>query len=199
MTKHDFLLLLRDRLSSLPQQEIDEQIAFWGEMIDDRMEEGLSEAVAVAAIGSLDGIAAQILAERVAEPAAPSRKPWRPRKTWEIVLLALGSPVWLSLGIAALAVVFSMYAVLWSLIAAIWSCFAAVVACAPGGVVGGIVRLAFGAPASGLLLLGAGVFCAGFAIVLYFGCVRSTLALVNLTKTVARAIRQAASKKEVAQ
>ena len=190
MTKRDFLL---------PQQEIDEQLAFWGEMIDDRMEEGLSEAEAVEAVGSLDGIAAQILAERAAEPAVPPQKPKRPRKAWEIVLLALGAPVWGSLVIAVLAVVFSMYAALWSVIAAIWACFATVVACAPAGVAVGIVHLVVGDPVSGLALLGAGVFWAGFAIVLYFGCIEGTKALVNLTKAVARAVRQAASKKEVAQ
>ena len=43
-----------------------------------------------------------------------------PRR-WLIVLLALGSPIWLSLLIAAAAVVLSLYIVLWSLILSLWA------------------------------------------------------------------------------
>ena len=56
MNKEKFLDALRRRLSGLPQEDIDERIAFYEEMIDDRMEEGLSEEEATATIirGFLD-------------------------------------------------------------------------------------------------------------------------------------------------
>ena len=41
-------------------------------------------------------------------------RPRRQLKAWEIVLLVLGSPLWLSLGLAAIAVIFAFYVVLWS-------------------------------------------------------------------------------------
>ena len=61
-------------------------------------------------------------------------RPKRQLQAWEIVLLALGSPVWLSLGLAALAVVLSLYVVVWSLDVSLWAVFAALGAGAGCGV-----------------------------------------------------------------
>ena len=61
MTKHDFLELLEEKLSGLPEKELAERLPFYGEMIDDRMEEGLSEEEAVAAIGNVEDIVSQVL------------------------------------------------------------------------------------------------------------------------------------------
>ena len=63
MTQMRFLLELHERLSVLPEEEIEERLAFYNEMIADHMEEGLSEEEAVAAIGSVDEIASQIIAD----------------------------------------------------------------------------------------------------------------------------------------
>ena len=51
MNKTEFVLELAQRLSHLPWSEIEERVNYYGEMIDDRMEEGLSEKEAVAAMG----------------------------------------------------------------------------------------------------------------------------------------------------
>ena len=51
MTKLKFLLLLNERLSHLPSKEVEERLAFYSEMIEDRMEEGLSEEEAVSEVG----------------------------------------------------------------------------------------------------------------------------------------------------
>ena len=48
MDKHTFLTDLRGALSGLPQDDIEERVGFYGEMIDDRMEEGMSEEEAQA-------------------------------------------------------------------------------------------------------------------------------------------------------
>ena len=47
MTKNAYLSELADRLRQLPQSEIDKSIAYYSEIIDDRMEEGCSEEEAV--------------------------------------------------------------------------------------------------------------------------------------------------------
>ena len=60
MTKQEFLSRLREGLSGLPEDDIAERLTFYGEMIDDRIEDGLSEEEAVAEVGSVDDIAAQI-------------------------------------------------------------------------------------------------------------------------------------------
>ena len=79
-------------------------------MVDDRIEEGLSEEDAVAQIGSVDEVVSQILSDTsivklVKEKISPKRK----MRAWEIILLILGSPVWLSILIALFAVVFCAY------------------------------------------------------------------------------------------
>ena len=51
MTKWEFIAALGARLSGLPKNDIDERLNFYGEMIDDRIEEGLGEADAVSEVG----------------------------------------------------------------------------------------------------------------------------------------------------
>ena len=48
---------------SLPQGDVEERLTFYSEMIDDRMEEGISEEEAVCEIGSVDEIVSQIIAD----------------------------------------------------------------------------------------------------------------------------------------
>ena len=129
MTKNEYISSLGARLSGLPKDEIRERLAFYGEMIDDRIEEGLAEEEAVADVGDVEDIAAQIIAETpLAKIVKDKIKPKRRLQAWEIVLIALGSPVWLSLAVAALAVVFAVLASVWAVVAVIWSVLAAVAA-----------------------------------------------------------------------
>ena len=61
MNKTEFLDALRHALGKLPSYEVEQSIAFYAEMIDDRIEDGMSEQEAVAALGSVHAIAAQIV------------------------------------------------------------------------------------------------------------------------------------------
>ena len=118
MNKQEFLTELRKGLSGLPQNDIEERLAFYGEMLDDRIEEGLSEDAAVAEIGDANEIVRQTVADIPLAKLAKERiKPKRRLRAWEIILLALGSPVWLSILIAAAAVIFSLYVSVWAVIA----------------------------------------------------------------------------------
>ena len=63
MNKISFILRLHERLEGLPQEDIEERLMFYSEMIDDRMEDGLSEEDAVASVGSIDEIVTEIVAE----------------------------------------------------------------------------------------------------------------------------------------
>ncbi len=69
MTKQEFLSELERALGKLPHTEVEQALAFYDEAISDRMEDGLSEAEAVAGLGSIEEIAAQIAAETPAHPA----------------------------------------------------------------------------------------------------------------------------------
>lgn len=179
MTKLQFLFALRDRLAGLPQNDIEERLRFYSEMIEDRMEEGLSEEDAVAAVGSVDQIAAQSSADIPAPKQVTAKRRF---KAWEIVLLVLGAPIWLSLLIAVGAVALSLYVSVWAVVISLWAVFASVAACAFGGVVGGGILMIGKYPAQGFALIGAGIVCAGLSILFFFGCKYITKGLVFLTK-----------------
>lgn len=188
MTKLNFLFSLRDRLSALPQKDVEERLGFYSEMIEDRMEEGLSEEEAVAAVGSVEEIASQIIAE--IPPVKVKAMQKRQLKVWEIVLLALGSPIWLSLLIAAFSVVISLYISLWAVIISLWAVFGSVVACAFAGIVSGI-GFAFGDHGlTGVAMIGAGIVCTGLSIFLFYACKAATKGTVLLAKKVVLCIRK---------
>lgn len=188
MTKREFLDELAAKLKHLPAQEREERVAFCSEMIDDRMEEGLSEAEAVDAICRDEGFNAReeeavseasVLEEAVPEEAAPSPKK---RKGWETVLIICGMPLWLSLLVAAFSVVVSLYASLWAVIVSLWSVFAALVGSAFGGIVGGIGFAIGGFGLTGLASIGAGLAAAGLSVFCFMGCRQLTRGALWLTK-----------------
>jgi uncharacterized membrane protein len=197
MSKQEFLTQLRKALSGLPQNDIEERIEFYSEMIEDRMEEGLLEGEAVAAVGTVEEIAGQIIAETSLVKIARERiKPKRRRGALEIILLILGSPIWLSLGIAAVAVIFSLYIALWSVIISLWSVFASLAACAFGGVVACVIFAIGGHGTVGLAMLAAGMVCGGLSIFMFLGCKAATKGVVILTKNIARWIKNCFIRKE---
>ena len=199
MTKQEFLARLREGLRGLPEADIEERLTFYGEMLEDRMEEGLSEEEAVSAAGSVEEIVRQAVADIPFAKIAKERiRPKKRLNAWEIVLLTLGSPIWLSLGIAAAAVVFALYAALWAVIAALWAVFGALAVCALVSVPGCIIFAAHGSGAAGLAILSAGIVCAGLTIFMFLGCKPATRAVFVLTKKMAIGIKRCFIKKEEA-
>lgn len=171
MTKNEFLFLLRERLAGLPQDDVEERLCFYGEMIDDRMEEGATEEEAVAAVGSTDEAAQQVLTDiPLSKILRASVRPKRRLSTPEIVLLVLGFPVWFPLLISAAAVVLSLYVSLWAVVVSFWAVFGSLAGCGIGGLLGGVVLVTVGHTLSGLALVAAGLICAGLSILAFFGC-----------------------------
>lgn len=199
MNKQEFLGRLREELCGLPPSDLEERLAFYGEMIDDRREEGLSEEDAVAAVGAVEEVVAQIVADTPFTKIAKERmRKNRRLKGWEIVLLAVGSPVWFSLLIAVLAVAFSLYAVLWVGIVSLWAAEVSLWGCALGGIFGGILIALRGEFASAIALVSAGLVCGGLSVFLFYGCKAATKGALLLTKKIVLGIKSALVKKEVA-
>ncbi len=179
MTKEKFLAILRKGLSPLPKKERDERLTFYSEMIDDRMEEGLSEEEAVAGIGNPEEIAKQIAGEI---PSGEKVGRGRKFRAWEVVLLVLGSPLWIALLAAVFAVVLALLVVLWAVIVCFWAVFASLAACAFGGLAAGVVFSLVGSPIVGLAMFGAAMVCAGLAVFAFFGCNAATKGAAFLSK-----------------
>lgn len=198
MTKSEFLAALRKALYGLPQEDVEERVAFYAEMIDDSVEEGASEEEAVAAIGSVEEIAAQIVADTPLTRLV-SVKIHRRLSALEIVLLVLGSPIWLALLISAFAVALSLYVVLWSVVVSLWSVFVALIASALGVLAGGVVFLCCGHSFSGLACIAAALVCGGLSIFAFFGCKAATKGAAWLTKQSVVAIKKACLRKEAAE
>lgn len=199
MIKQEFLAKLRKKLSGLPHDDIEERLAFYSEMIDDRKEDGLSEEEAVSAIGSLDEIVAQVVAETPLVKIAKERiKPKKRLRATEIVLLMLGSPLWLSLLIAAFALILSLYISLWAVLISLWAVFVSLAACSIGGVLACVIFTVGGNIASGIAMLAAGIICAGISVFMFYGCKAAIKGTLLLSKKMAICTKNCFIKKEEA-
>ena len=195
MNKLEFMTLLGQKLSCLPREDLEERLAFYSEMIDDRMEEGLSEAEALAQIGSIEDIVSQVIEETPLTKLVKKKLKPKKRNPWQITLLALGSPLWLSLLIAALAVVIALYAALWAVVISLWAVFASVAVCAPAGVLAGVIFCCEGHIVPGTVMFAAALVCAGLAIFLFLGCKALTKGSAWLSKKILLGIKRCFIKK----
>lgn len=198
MDKLEFLSELREALRGLPDSDIEERLSFYSEMIDDRIEEGLSVKEAIAEIGSVEKIRAEII--RTTPLVKIIAKKIKPRKkigVWEIVLLVLGAPIWLSLAVAAFAVALSLYAVIWSGVISLWAVEISLISCVPAGVAGFFMLLSSSHMPTAIFSLGAGMVSGGLAIFFFFICKLTTRALLLLTKKLALTIKKLFIKKDV--
>lgn len=198
MDRYDFFVELNERLAGLPQEDIDKTIEFYGEMIDERMDDGCSEEQALAAIGSPKQIAESVWKEmpffkvvkaNVKQAFQKKKKDREQKQTRNVtakVLFWVGSPIWLSLGIALIATLFAVlvaiYASLWATVVSLWAGFVSVAAGAVAGVFGSILWFGLGNVGGGLFLLGAGVLLAGLSGFLYYACRYATKAMVITSK-----------------
>ena len=199
MDKQAFLAQLRKGLSALPQDDVEDRLTFYSEMIDDRMEDGLSEEDAVSAVGSVDGIVARIISDTPLTKLARERiTPKRQLSGWEILLLVLAFPIWFSLLIAAVATVFFVYISLWSVIISLWTVFASLVGCSIGLLLAGIGFAFTEHLLSGVAMIAAGIVCVGLTIFMYYGCKAATSGVVFLTKKFALWIKKCFIRKDVA-
>lgn len=160
MNKLDFLYMLRTRLSGLPQEDLERSLEFCREAIDDRIESGLTEEEAVGDLGAVDEIVEQILSETPLPKLLRAKlTPSRSLKGWEIVLVVLGSPVWLPLILAAAALGLAVYAVIGAVLVAVY-------AVVPAFALSGIVLLINGI--GQLMFAGLGLAPMGLSILLFF-------------------------------
>ena len=190
MTKSDFVSALREHLSGLPEADIRRSTDYYSEIIEDRMEDGVDEQQAVAALGPIDEIASQILMDTPLTKLVKARvKPSRALRAWEIIFLILGSPIWLSLLIAAVCVILAVYTVLWAVIVVFYAVVMSFAAATIAGVGGAFMFAIMGNALSALGIFGVGLVCAGLAILLFFGVNALTVLFVRLSRIILHRIK----------
>ena len=197
MNKQEFLSELKKGLRGIPKADLEERLNFYSEMIDDRIEDGYSEEDAVLEIGDIETIISQIISDipftkLVKEKVKPKHKV----SVWEIILLVLGSPIWLSVLLAVFAVVISVYFSLWSVIISLWSVFVALLGTALGGIFFGVISIFNNNALVGAAVIGLAVFCLGLSVFAFYVSKAATKGLIWLTKKIILSLKNSIVKKE---
>ena len=186
MDKTQFLSALSAQLRGLPEEDRQRALEYYSEMINDRMEDGLTEEEAVAAMDPPEQIARQIISETPMTSIVKARASRRSKPgVLTAVLLVLGAPLWIPLLIAVGSVLLSLYLVIWVLVAVIAVVAFSLVISALAGLVGGVICV-FRAGGVGYLLLGLGAALVlfGLGVLMFFLFRAAASGIVSLTRNV---------------
>ncbi len=180
MNKAAFFAQLERELASLSPADRERSLGYFEEMIDDRIEEGLSEEEAVADLGDPKTIAAEILSEsaedNISTQATSAEKSFHGCPLWLAILLAvLALPVWLPVICTLAVTVVCLYMIPWIVLIAI---FCTAVGCVLGGIASSVVAflcIPVSGIFNGMMLLGISLFCCGFGLLLLFPAVYGSI------------------------
>ena len=185
MSRDAFIGELRHRMAGLPQQTVERTVEYYGELIADSMEDGLTEEEAVSRLGSLEEIVASVVKDTPLTQIVQTRVQEGKKKGisgWVILLLVLGAPVWLPVLIAVLAVLFALFIALWAVVIALWAVVAAVILTGLVAMVAGVVELCRLHLPQGLVLLGGGLVCLGLCALAFLLMKLITVGTAKLCK-----------------
>ena len=185
MNKTEFLAALRRALGKLPSYEVEQSLAFYAEMIDDRMEDGSTEAEAVAALGTVEAIAVQIIAETPPIPKAIAKADTGSRSL-NTVLLIVFSPIWVPIAFGLALSALMVYLSIWGVIVSLWAVVAVLLLCGPIGLAALAFCLSMGYPHAGFWTLGLCLSCTGLGMFAWFGVLAASKGLIGLTHRFAR-------------
>jgi uncharacterized membrane protein len=88
MNKQEFLESIRSQLRGLPEEDIEKSLDYYAEMIEDRVEDGLTEEEAVEAMGTPEEVASQILMDTSFTKLVKAKvNPKKRLSVWAIVLI----------------------------------------------------------------------------------------------------------------
>lgn len=183
MTKIDFLLELSDRLEGLNEEDREQSCQFYDEMIDDRIEEGMSEEEAVADLGSIDDIVKQIIAEiPISRIIKTKIKATRRLGVIAIIALVFGGLILLPIGISLVAAFFALYVSVWSIVVSFYAVAFSFSASGLLGIAMLVISAIRGEIYAGIFILGAGLLLAGISIPLYKICIDLARAMCRFSK-----------------
>ena len=199
MRKNEFINAIRGSLRGYPHNEVENSIEFYSEIIDDRVENGMTEEEAVASLGDLDMIIKNIkvdmplksvIKERVKENKEERIRENKHVSAGMIILLILGAPLWVPLALTAFILFFVFYMLLWVFDIVIFAVSIALAAALAGGVIGGVINFIAGNPGTGIAFIGVGIAALGLAIFLFMAGTGVAKANVSLTGSFLRGTKR---------
>ena len=195
MNKQEFLAALARELEPLPREERERTLTYYGELIDDRLEDGQEEEAVIQSLGAPKAVAEELLGEEE-QPQLPNRG----LRVWLVVLLVLGFPLWGSLLLVAAIVLLCLYICLFLPAFVLGVLALGCLASALVGVVGTPVLmldvgLFTGGLPAGLFQLGLSVALLGLAVLSALGFYFTGRATVKAAKAIWRGIRRSFAKK----
>lgn len=190
MNKAEFLAALREKLSGLPEEDFNRSVDYYTEMIDDRVEDGMSEEEAVACLGSMDEIITQILSE-VSLPKLVKEKvkPKRALAVWEIILIIISAPIWFPIVLSVVTTILSAYLSIWMMVLSLYLLDLSIAISGIAFIGLAIAELLKGAFAVFGALLGFGLVALGVSILLFFTFNLITKGIIYVSKKVLLGIK----------
>ncbi len=190
MNKNEFINKLNNKLSNFPETEVLDRISFYTEMIDDYVDEGMSEEEAILKLGSIDEIVESIAHEiPLSKIAKKKLKSKRKLNTLEIVLLIVGFPLWFSLLAGGISVILALYAAIWTVVICLWAIVVSCGVTAFASVILFIVYVCSGEPSLGFGLFAAALVLLGVAMLFIIASKYLTDITIKLPKMLFRWIK----------
>lgn len=183
MNKAEFLAEIRRKIQGLPQSDIEKFLDYYAEMVDDYTEDGHTEEEAIRELGSVEQIVEQILKETPLPRLVQEKvRPTRALRAGEIILLLLGSPLWVPMVLAVLALFFGAYVLLWAAVAVLYAIDLSAFACGAAGVFSILPFALSGNLLQGIFLLGVGLIGIGVGLLFLFVCNKVAVLILRSSK-----------------
>lgn len=190
MLREEFIIKLKNKLSGIPNDDLEKTIEYYNEIINDKIEEGVSEEVAVNSLGMLDDIVNNILKEiPIKKIVIEKLQPKRKLKTWEIVLLSVTGIIWIPMLIIFFALILTLYISLWS---GVITSGALTISTGLTSLttIFGVIDIFAGNISSGLVLIGIGLFSLGIAILFGILTIEFSKVMINVCKKIVLKVKE---------
>lgn len=194
MNKQEYLEALNQALSGIPESEKQKTLDYYTEIIDDAMEEGEEEASIIARLDSPSDIGRRLIDETPLRKFVTEDVKKHKIDTLTAILLAISSPLWVSLLLAAIVVIFALYIAVWSLVISLFAVFAALVCSAIAFLLATPFVFAEAA-LKAMLFFGFALISIGLSVFLFFFSVWCSKQVIRFTLFLFRKVKESFVKK----
>lgn len=196
MNKSEFINKLRQEIRNLPYDEVEKTIAYYEEIISDRMEDGSSEEEAVSSLGTPEAIARDLLANQsfstiIRHKVEDYKRKNNPENTAAIiVIMVLLFPVWFPIAMGALSFIISFFAIIGGVIIALWAISVAIGAAGIAVLIASVFGFATSLIPTGFFSFGIGIALIGLSILAIIASVYATKGIIKLLGILIHSIKK---------